>query len=122
VALPFNIQDFTGTIASGTALSAAISTGAHTLCGIIMPGAWTAAPLTFQVSPDGGTTWLELYDDTGNAVTIPAAANQFILLQSLPNYLWRGVNQVKVRSGTAAAPVNQVASAVITLRGRPETE
>lgn len=117
---PLNIADFTGTIAAGTALSGAIPMGAHTLVGISMPATWTTASLTFQVSPDGGTTWQELYTDTGAEVTVTAAANQFILVASFPAYLWRGINMIKVRSGTAASPVNQTSSAVITLVGRPE--
>ena len=42
-------------IAAGTALSGPVPLGALTLVGISMPAAWTAAPLTFQVSPDGVT-------------------------------------------------------------------
>lgn len=107
------------TIAAGTALSGPVALGALTLVGISMPAAWTAAPLTFQVSPDG-VTWQELYDGAGNEVTIQAAANQFIIPLANPSYLWRGVNLVQVRSGTLAEPVNQVAAATINLITRSE--
>ena len=36
-----------------------------------MPATWQTAALTFQVSPDGGTTWQELYDGAGNEITDP---------------------------------------------------
>jgi hypothetical protein len=34
--------------------------------------------------------------------------------------MWRGVNMVQLRSGTSAAPVNQVAAAVVNLVTRAE--
>lgn len=111
------IHSYLATIAPGASLSGSVATGVDTLVGISMPATWTAATLTFQVSPDGGTTWQELYDGAGNEISITAAANQFIQMTS---YLWRGMNMFKVRSGTLAVPVAQSAAAVITLIARPE--
>ncbi len=108
------------TFAAGASLSGPVPLGALTLVGISMPSVWTAAGLTFQVSPDGGTTWQELYDGSGNEVTIVAAAGQFVTPLADPSYIWRGINMVRVRSGTLAAPVNQAASAVINLVTRSE--
>lgn len=108
------------TIASGQALSGPVPLGALTLVGISMPAVWTPAVLTFQVSPDGGTTWQELYDGAGNEVTFTAGAGQFIIPLADPSSAWRGINMVQMRSGTAAAPVNQTACAVINLVTRSE--
>ena len=108
------------TIAAGAALSGPCALGALTLVGISMPAVWTAAPLTFQVSPDGGVTWQELYDGAGNEITVTAAAGQFVIPLADPSYLWRGINMVQVRSGTAALPVNQAAGAVVNLVTRSE--
>ena len=108
------LATFTATIASGQSLSAEVDLGANILLGIAMPAAWTAADLTFQVSPDGGVTWLEL-QTTSAAVDFKAAAGQFIGVD--PTAL-RGFNALKVRSGTSASPVNQSATAVLTLVGR----
>ena len=110
------------TIAAGTALSGPCALGALTLVGISMPAVWNAAPLTFQVSPDGGVTWQELFDGAGNEVTITAAAGQFVIPLADPSYLWRGINMVQVRSGTASAPVNQAAGAVVNLVTRSEMQ
>ena len=107
-------------IAAGESLSAATALGALTVVGISMPAAWTAAALTFQVSPDGGTTWQTLYDGAGNPVTVTAAAGQFVIPLADPSYFWRGINMVKVRSGTASVPVNQVAAATVNLLTRSE--
>jgi hypothetical protein len=108
------------TIALGAALSGPVPLGALTLVGISMPAVWTAAPLTFQISPDGGTTWQELYDGAGNEVTIEAGAGQYVIPLNVPSYLWRGINMVQVRSGTSGTPVNQAAAAIVNLVTRSE--
>ena len=97
--------------------------GCDAMVGISMPAAWTAASLSFQVSSDGGTTWQELFNDNGTAVSIPAAsaaAGQFIALTTNSNYTWRGVNMMKVRSGTVGVPVVQTIGATVTLVARNE--
>ena len=112
----FQYSQTSGTVATGGVLM-----GADTLVGIWMPSSWVTAALTFQVSPDGGATWPELYNDSGSAISITAAAGQFISLVTNSNYTWRGINAIKVRSGTAGSPVVQTSGAVVTLIGRPET-
>jgi hypothetical protein len=112
------IHYYQAVIAAGASLSAAVPMGVDTLVGVSMPAAtWTPAQLTLQVSPDGGTTWLELYDGTGNPIAIQGAAGQQIMLTS---NLFRSINMFKIRSGTLVAPVVQSAGATITLIGRPE--
>ncbi|MDI9847367.1 hypothetical protein QM467_04740 [Rhodoblastus sp. 17X3] len=103
-------------IASGQALSGQIDLGDKTLVGIIMPAAWTAAGLTFQVSPDGGATFIEHTNSAGAATNFTVAASQYIAVDPA---LWRGVNSLKLRSGTSGAPVNQGALAAIILVVRP---
>jgi hypothetical protein len=106
-------------IAAGASLSGEVGLGAFTLVGISMPAVWTTAALTFQTSIDDAT-WQELYDDAGNEVSITGAAGQFLILPKYPSYIWRGVNLLKVRSGTSGSPVNQVAAATVTLITRSE--
>jgi hypothetical protein len=92
-------------IANGAALSNAVFLGSGILVGIQIPGAWTAASLTYQVSVDQGATWGELYDDAGNEVTtvVPGVSTMLAVTSAL---FAPGV-AIKVRSGTSAAPVNQ---------------
>ena len=116
MALPINLATVQTTIANGTALSAEVDMGADTLVGITMPAAWTAAALTFQVSTDGGVTFNEMNSSAGSAVSFTVAASQYIAVDPT---LWRGVNAVKVRSGTSGTPVNQGADRVLTLVTRP---
>lgn len=106
-------------IAAGQSLSGEVDIGsAYTLVGIWMPAAWTAASLTFQVSPDGGTTWLEHYNAAGIETIVTVAAGQYVALDPA---LWRGVSALKIRSGTSASPVNQVAQATLNLVTRTVT-
>lgn len=103
------------TIASGASLSAAVAFGDHVPIGIVMPAAWTAASLTFQISADGGTTFVGLYDTSGNEVTYTVSTDRYIPLD--PN-VWIGINHIKIRSGTAASAVNQGAARVLTMVSR----
>lgn len=105
------LTTLTVTIASGQSLSPEVKLGAGTLVGIQMPGAWTAAGLTFQASGDGGATFGDLHTSSAE-LSLTVAANQFIALD--PTAL-RGVNDIKVRSGTSSVPVAQGADAVLTL-------
>ena len=120
MAYPLELNTYPATIAASGSLSGSVSMGADTIVGIWMPATWVSAPLTFQVSPDGGTTWLELFNDGGTAVSISAAASQFIALVTNSNYTLRGFNMVKVRSGTSGTPVTQTGGAIVNLIGRPE--
>ena len=109
------IPPFPVTIAAGQSLSPEIDIGAWTLVGIQMPASWTAAGLSFQVSFDGGATWLEHYNAAGTETTFTVGASQYIAVDPL---LWRGVSAIKVRSGTAASPVAQTGGATLNLIAR----
>ncbi|MGJ5163167.1 hypothetical protein [Bradyrhizobium sp. HKCCYLR1051] len=105
------------TILNGASLSDFVALGAKSLVGIEMPAAWTAANLTFQVSTDGGTTFNNLYDASGNEYTVTAAASRYIYLD---RNVFFGINAIKVRSGTSSAAVNQSgADRVVRLAVRP---
>jgi hypothetical protein len=79
-----------------------------------MPAAWTAAALTFQVSTDG-VTYRNMYDFYGNEVTVSAAIALASRALTIVIVDWLNVRFIKVRSGTAAAPVNQGADRAIEL-------
>jgi hypothetical protein len=100
------------TIASGASLSGSTYLGNGKLVSIQMPSAWTTAVITIQGSYDG-VNFYELYNDGGTEYSISAAAGQIIQLESIPNL--EGVLYLKLRSGTAASPVNQSVAATITL-------
>ena len=118
MALPLNLQNYTALIAAGASLSAAVSIGAGLLVGILVPSGWTAASLTFQTSVDG-VNWFDVYDDLSNELTVTVASTGGCYILFDPDE-WLGVNMLRVRSGTTAAPVNQVGAAAITLVTRSQ--
>src|SRR5262247_519153 len=60
-------------IAANGSVSGEVDTGGGTVVGLIMPGTWAAAVLTFQAAhlpAGGGGVYGDLYDDQGNEVQI----------------------------------------------------
>lgn len=106
----------TVTIAAAGNLSAAVDLSAVAVVGIVMPAAWDAANLTFAGSETQAGTYTNVYDDAGTEYPVTAAASRRILVP--PADLLGGC-WLKVRSGTAAVPVNQAAERVLTLLVRP---
>lgn len=98
------------TIAAGKAISDAHRINGK-MCGLAMPGVWTAAAITFQGGHDG-TTVLDVYDD-GVERTIPSAQAVISRALSLDLNDWLPFGVIKIRSGTAAAPVNQTVDTTI---------
>ncbi len=105
------------TIAASASLSGAVRLPpGRVLVGIVMPAAWTAAALTFQISLDEGATFQNAYIAAGTEVNITAAAATTIALDPAT---WLHAPIIKVRSGTAASAVNQAAARTVGLITRP---
>lgn len=111
-----NVALKTATIPNGTAVSNTVDLGKETLLGYIMPAAWTATGLTFQTSPDGVLTPADVYDATGTEISHVVAASRVVRVNPAD---WVGVRFIKIRSGTAASPVNQGAARDIILLTKP---
>jgi hypothetical protein len=97
-------------ILNGQSLSSAASIGHGDFVGIDMPAVWTPADLTFQGSFDG-VNFQDVYNADGTVFTVKAAAARFINLPSR----FAATPWIKIRSGTAIAPVNQVEAPSVTL-------
>ncbi len=106
------------TVAAGEALSTPIASVGYGICLLLLPAAWTDAPLTIQGSLDEGepSGWADLYDHLGNEVVLTVAAGRAL---TLPPTLLLGWRWLRLRSGLAAAPVNQPAERLLTLGIRP---
>lgn len=105
---PISVQ--TATIGAAASLSGIINPGMNKAARISMPAAWTAANLTFQVLSGDGVTYQNLFDNFGTEYSVTAAAGREILLP-LVDFL--SIASFKIRSGTAAVPVVQVAAATL---------
>ena len=105
------------TIPAGQSLSGPVElrpqgrAGFCTAAVLVMPSAWTAADITFQGSIDG-STFGNLFDDSGAEVVVKAGAGRVIVLPAAD--FW-GLRWIKVRSGTSTSPVNQSAQRVLTI-------
>lgn len=102
----------TTTVSSGASLSAAVPMRRRTLISIAMPAVWDTANLTFQVSVDNGSTWQELYNDSGSPISVFASAGNIIRLRTDE---WIGIDWLRIRSGAVGALVTQTASRVLTI-------
>lgn len=106
------------TIASGAALTAGINLKGRVLAGIIMPSSWTTANLTLQACATEAGTYVDVYSTAGTEYAITAAASRYLAIDITQT---RGLNFIKVRSGTTGTPVNQGADRTLTLMlARPE--
>ena len=100
------------TILNTANLSDAIELNGNSVVRILMPAAWTAANLTFQVSDDGGTTFVNAYWDWGAEMVVIAAVSTVI--ETSPFVCLDHIDQLKVRSGTSGVPVAQGGDRLIT--------
>ena len=108
-----NSTTATATIAGGdaTGLSAAVDCGSARLALIIMPVGWTAADLTFKESIDN-SFFGDKFDAYGVEYTVVCDASRAIVI-NLADFI--GARYLKFRSGTAAVPVTQASTRVLTL-------
>lgn len=82
------------------------------LASIAVPADWEPALLTFQASPDDGTTWFDLMnsDNTEMAFNIRPGTLFNIKNTALDNKAW-----IKFRSGSSRYPVPQMTEKTFTL-------
>jgi hypothetical protein len=92
------------TIIKGESLSDGLDCTAGDLLRLTMPIDWTPAPLTFQISTDGGT-YNDVYRLDGFEVTLPVIVPRSAII--VPADVGKAIAWIKFRSGTAANPVPQ---------------
>jgi hypothetical protein len=101
------------TIANGASQSDILDLGGYTMAGIATPSAWTTAAITFLVAQRPTDTFLPLYTEGGTEVSVTVAVSRGIGLTALPAEALAAWRYVRLRSGTAATPVNQGAARTI---------
>lgn len=92
------------TIAANGSLSGAINLGGLRLFAVVAPANWSSSKITLQMSPDGGSTWVDVYDANGNEVFGTAEPSRCIAFD--PKY-FSSIQYLRLRSGTSATPVAQ---------------
>lgn len=102
------------TIPAAASQSDALIVGGLQLLDLVVPAAWDAANITLLGSIDG-TAFFPIHDAAGAEVALTAAPGRIV---RFPAEFFVGVNFLRLRSGTTAAPVNQAAQRVVHLRAR----
>lgn len=100
------------TIVNGQSVSTVLDITDRVILALELPGTWTAANITLLASQTAGGTFLPVKNQDGTDLVIVAAALQVNVISAL---LTQGLRYVKLRSGTAAVPVNQGADRVINV-------
>lgn len=108
-------QETEVTIAAGESLSSVVDLADKPILGIIMPAEWTAANLSFRAAKDGSDEFKDIYNDTGAELVVQADAGRAIGIDVIAMGLaaWR---RLRIRSGTASAPVVQEAERTLILK------
>lgn len=105
-------------IPENQALTGEIDLGEYRLAAIEMPEAFNGATLTFQSKanryhdPNSGADealedWDDVYDDTGTEVSVTVGSNRVVVIGTATKAAIGALRYLRIRSGTAAAPVNQ---------------
>ena len=93
-------EGLSATIANGASLSGAVAISYLTPLHIVIPAGFDGSAITFQGSVDG-TTYYNLYDESGTEVNFPAGASRIIKVTNIAYFY--GLEYIKIRSGTAAS-------------------
>jgi hypothetical protein len=92
-------------IQAGESLSDGLDCRAGSIVRLTMPGNWTPANITFQISSDGAM-YNDLVDMNANEIMVPIRAGSALVVAPLSDYL-KAVAFIKIRSGSSAHPVVQ---------------
>lgn len=99
------------TIAISTQLSTVINCGGFSLCGVLLPTAFTGTVLTFQASVDGSNFYDVHSTTSGTLLSYTVAPSTFC---SIDPKDFHGVQFLKIKSGSSEAAARTL---VASLKG-----
>lgn len=99
------------TISIGQSLSPNVDLNNARLAAIFIPSAFEGEVISFQASPDN-VNWSELYNSLGGPYNVASNPSTCVVLNRED---FRALRYLKVRCGTAAAPVTVVGTRTFTL-------
>lgn len=85
-------------IASGQQVSSIIKCGGFTLCGILLPPAFSGIALTFLASVDGVNFYPVVNTYAGTPLSYVVAQGEFVAINPVDFY---GINYLQVKSGSS---------------------
>ena len=107
------------TIPAGESLSDDVACLGNRITRIVMPPDWTAAPLSFEVSPDGVSFYalhhIQVTTDkfVSYETIVPVVEPGSIV--AIPSDMGDNISAIKFRSGTKSLPVPQAADRVFQI-------
>lgn len=107
------LKEFTFTWAAGASLSDEQDLAGYVPAALVMSATWDTANITLTATRN--SSHLDVYDEAGSEVTFVVAASRYVTLNPTP---LRGLQKVKLRSGTTGTPVAQSAATTVTLLAR----
>lgn len=109
-------------IRAGESISDPVTLMGYRVCGLYLPEFNDTPELTFQVSTSAApdATYVDLFDNSGTAVEIESAAvtaakDGLLMLPPETQTAFTGIMNLRVRTGTAGAPVVQDADRLIVV-------
>lgn len=102
-----DIPKVNASIAAGATTSDAIELGGARLAGLVLPGNWTPADLTFSVSSDG-TIYNTLYDNSDTAYTVQGGSSRAVQLALQDFVPWKYVKLISSASQVQAVTVELI--------------
>jgi hypothetical protein len=105
------LTDVTATIPAGESLSNEIDASAGKVIRIIMPAAWTPANLSFQIADLGTGPFNDVFTRDGGEFLMACTPGK---VYAIGTSEWASEGFIKVRSGSAQAPIVQDAARAFT--------
>ncbi len=106
-------------IKNGESLSSQLELVDHAPLKIYLPSGWTGANLTVVGTPaekhEINPTWYNLFNSDGTEFSASGGDASGARVIDQEPLVYYGLKQIRFRSGTAAAPVNQVGHRVIRI-------
>lgn len=90
-------------IPPGQALSGPIGIGSTPMCIMLPPNWMNPVLMTFQMSPDGGATWYDVYHSNGTEYTLTVVPGAIAIFDLQLNW----ASMIRLRSGSGRAPIPQ---------------
>lgn len=106
------MKTFSASIANNETTSDVVPVGLRRVVGFYIPAGFDGTTLTFTACATKDGTFLPVYDDAGNALSITVAHTRYVVATATKAAALAGLPFIKIVSGSAQSPA--MAITVIT--------
>jgi hypothetical protein len=111
------MQHTSAAIPAGQSQSGTVELHNNAVTSLHMPAAWTGTVVTLLGAPTGKGPFQPVFDAAGVELAVTVAAGRAVVLDASAT---RGLRFLRLRAGTAAAPINQSTRRVVQLMLRDD--